>query len=418
MKHSFYCLLVLLLMFSCANRTELVIEDLSSLYISLADTSSDTSAIRQNIETARADNCLRLEVLSAKKFNDQIRLFSQKISRESNQIIQREYYRELESYKQLYYGKNYDNLRLSDIPLAYRRSNDKLEGQAHHLVTFNDDHYIIIGDTYTLSGNCITSAQRLTVSVGNKIIAEHRYNGDETRTFADTFTVGQELTAGENILTIRIYRRDSRMTPEYYDCTRTILLINESQHDVVPNEHHFIVKQTNKSEIFHYNMYEIDLSKAEKTLDRYVLTNGNVALVLQNVISEDKLFMTAVINGQTTTLFENTPQSKNILSVKWYDDGDIIIEYYTGEQNYTDYLLYCGGKLIKAGTLMANFDISYPIIATRISDYYLIAHYGEKDTPVQLYYFDTSLELQSIRKQKIDKYLYKQFGNDELFYEL
>ncbi|MBR3731686.1 MAG: hypothetical protein IKN25_03470, partial [Spirochaetales bacterium] len=97
----------------------LVIDDLSSLYMSLSDASSDI--IRQNIAVGIENNCSRLELLSTKKFNSQIRMFSDKINRETDPLVKREYYRELNVYKRLYYDKNYDTLRLSDIPLAYRR---------------------------------------------------------------------------------------------------------------------------------------------------------------------------------------------------------------------------------------------------------------------------------------------------------
>ncbi|MBR6198762.1 MAG: hypothetical protein IKQ61_00710 [Spirochaetales bacterium] len=388
----------------------LVIDDLSSLYISLSDASSDI--IRQNIAVGIENNCSRLELLSTKKFNSQIRLFSDKINRETDPLVKREYYRELNVYKRLYYDKNYDTLRLSDIPLAYRRDSDKLDSGSA-LLTFGDNRYIITETEYELSGLCIASAERVTLYVNGTIVSEHNFTDSEMRTFAKRLTIDRELTPGENVLTVRM----SRTGKEYYDFTKKILVI-DSAADVAPNEKHFAVKQTDKSEIFHYTMFEIDLSKAAKNLDRYIITHSGDELILANDVSDDKLWLTAVIGEQHIPLFENNSAARNILTVKWYNDGVIIIEYYTGEENYTDYLIMQSGTAVKASELAAAYGLHNPIIMNRINDGYRLIQYGEKNVVSLIYDFDSSFELQSIRKQKIEKYLYKQFGNDEVFYNL
>ena len=393
----------LTLLLGCSD--SLIINDLSSLYM------SDTTADRQNVSSAIDDNCKRLEHLSTKKFNRQIRLFSDKISHEQNPLVKREYYRELEVYKRLYYDKNYDTLRLTDIPLAYRRDNDKLDSSA--LLIFDENRYIITEPNYTLSGRCIPSAVSVTLAVNGTIVSEHNFASDEDRIFSDTLTVGKDLTAGENTLTLRM----SRSKKECYDFTKKILVI-DSAADVAPNEKHFAVKQTDKSEIFHYNMFEINLSKAAKNFDRYILTQGDGKLILTNEVTDDTLVMTAIMGEQHIPLFKNNYAARNILTVKWYNDGDILIEYYSGEENYTDYLILHDGTAVKASELAAAYGLHNPIIMNRINDGYRLIQYGEKNTLMQIYDFDESFDLQTISKKKSDKYLYKQFGNDEVFYNL
>ena len=394
----------LTLLLGCSD--SLIINDLSSLYI------SDTTADRQNVSSAIDDNCKRLEHLSTKKFNRQIRLFSDKISHEQNPLIKREYYRELEVYKRLYYDKNYDTLRLSDIPLAYRRDSDKLDSGSA-LLTFGDNRYIITETEYELSGLCIASAERVTLYVNGTIVSEHNFTDSEMMTFAKRLAIGRELTPGENVLTVRM----SRTGKEYYDFTKKILVI-DSAADVAPNEKHFAVKQTDKSEIFHYNMFEINLSKAVKNFDRYILTQGDGRLILTNEATDDTLGMTAIMGEQHIPLFKNNSAARNILTVKWYNDGVIIIEYYTGWENYTDYLIMQSGTAVKASELAAAYGLHNPIIMNRINDGYRLIQYGEKNTLMQIYDFDEAFDLQTISKKKSDKYLYKQFGNDEVFYNL
>ena len=404
----FVILLSLLLLASCSDT--LIIEDLSSLYMSLSDASDDT--IRQDIAAGIKNNCSRLELLGTKKFNSQIRMFSDKINRETDPLVKREYYRELEVYKRLYYDKNYDTLRLSDIPLAYRRDSDKLDSGSA-LLTFGDNRYIITETEYELSGLCIASAERVSLYVNGTIVSEHNFTDSEMRTFAKRLAIGRELTPGENVLTVRM----SRTRKEYYDFTKKILVINSAA-DVAPNEKHFAVKQTDKSEIFHYIMFEINLSKAVKNFDRYILTQGDGRLILTNEVTDDTLVMTAIMGELHIPLFENSSAARNILTVKWYNDGVIIIEYYTGEENYTDYLIMQSGTAVKASELAAAYGLHNPIIMNRINDGYRLIQYGEKNVVSLIYDFDSSFELQSIRKQKIEKYLYKQFGNDEVFYNL
>ena len=404
----FVILLSLLLLASCSDT--LIIEDLSSLYMSLSDASDDT--IRQNIAAGIKNNCSRLELLDTKKFNSQIRMFSDKISHETDPLVKREYYRELEVYKRLYYDKNYDTLRLSDIPLAYRRDSDKLDSGSA-LLTFGDDRYIITETEYELSGLCIASAGRVTLSVNGTIVSEHNFAAEDERVWTDRLVVGKQLTSGENVLTVRM----SRAGKEYYDFTKKILVI-DSAADVAPNEKHFAVKQTDKSEIFHYTMFEINLSKAAKSLDRYIITHSGDELILANDVSDDKLWLTAVIGELHIPLFKNNSAARNILTVKWYHDGVIIIEYYTGEENYTDYLIMQSGTAVKASELAAAYGLHNPIIMNRINDGYRLIQYGEKNTLMQIYDFDCAFELQMISKKKSDKYLYKQFGNDEVFYNL
>ena len=403
----FVILLSLLLLASCSDT--LIIEDLSSLYMSLSDASDDT--IRQNIAAGIKNNCSRLELLGTKKFNSQIRMFSDKISHETDPLVKREYYRELEVYKRLYYDKNYDSLKLTDIPLAYRRDNDKLDSTA--LLTFGESRYIVTEPNYTLSGRCIPSAVSVSLAVNGTIVSEHNFTDSEMRTFAKRLAIGRELTPGENVLTVRM----SRTGKEYYDFTKKILVI-DSAADVAPNEKHFTVKQTDKSEIFDYTMFEINLSKAAKNFDRYILAQGNDRLILTNEATDDTLVMTAIMGEQHIPLFKNNSDAQNILTVKWYDDGVIIIEYYTGEENYTDYLIMQSGTAVKASELAAAYGLHNPIIMNRINDGYRLIQYGEKNVVSLIYDFDSSFELQSIRKQKIEKYLYKQFGNDEVFYNL
>ena len=398
----------LTLLWGCSD--SLIINDLSSLYM------SDTTADRQNVSSAIDDNCKRLEHLSTKKFNRQIRLFSDKISHEQNPLVKREYYRELEVYKRLYYDKNYDTLRLTDIPLAYRRDNDKLDNSA--LLIFDESRYIITEPNYTLSGRCIPSAVSVTLAVNSTIVSEHNFTSDEDRIFSNMLTVGKDLTAGENILTLRM----SRSKKECYDFTKKILVI-DSAADVAPNEKHFAVKQTDKSEIFHYNMFEynmfeINLSKAAKNFDRYILTQGDDKLILTNEVTDDTLVMTAIMGEQHIPLFKNNSAARNILTVKWYNDGIILIEYYSGEENYTDYLILHGGTAVKASELAAAYELHNPIIMNRINDGYRLIQYGEKNTLMQIYDFDESFDFQTISKKKSDKYLYKQFANDEVFYNL
>ena len=393
----------LTLLLGCSD--SLIINDLSSLYM------SDTTADRQNVSSAIDDNCKRLEHLSTKKFNRQIRLFSDKISHEQNPLVKREYYRELEVYKRLYYDKNYDTLRLTDIPLAYRRNNDKLDSSA--LLIFDENRYIITEPDYTLSGRCIPSAVSVSLAVNGTIVSEHNFTSDEDRIFSDMLTVGKDLTAGENTLTLRM----SRNKKECYDFTKKILVIDSSA-DVAPNEKHFAVKQTDKSEIFHYNMFEINLSKAAKNFDRYILTQGDDKLILTNEVTDDTLVMTAIMGEQHIPLFKNNYAARNILTVKWYNDGIILIEYYSGEENYTDYLILYDGTAVKASELAAAYELHNPIIMNRINDGYRLIQYGEKNTLMQIYDFDESFDLQTISKKKSDKYLYKQFGNDEVFYNL
>ncbi len=393
----------LTLLWGCSD--SLIINDLSSLYM------SDTAADRQNVSSAIDDNCKRLEHLSTKKFNRQIRLFSDKISREQNPLVKREYYRELEVYKRLYYDKNYDTLRLTDIPLAYRRDNDKLGSSA--LLIFDESRYIITEPDYTLSGRCIPSAVSVSLAVNGTIVSEHNFTSDEDRIFSDILTVGKDLTAGENILTLRM----SRSKKECYDFTKKILVI-DSAADVAPNEKHFAVKQTDKSGIFHYNMFEINLSKAAKNFDRYILTQGDDKLILTNEVTDDTLVMTAIMGEQHIPLFKNNYAARNILTVKWYNDDCILIEYYSGEENYTDYLILHDGTAVKASELAAAYGLHNPIIMNRINDGYRLIQYGEKNTLMQIYDFDESFDLQTISKKKSDKYLYKQFGNDEVFYNL
>ena len=404
----FVILLSLLLLASCSDT--LIIEDLSSLYMSLSDASDDT--IRQNIVAGIKNNCSRLELLGTKKFNSQIRLFSDKISHETDPLVKREYYRELNVYKRLYYDKNYDTLRLSDIPLAYRRDSDKLDSGSA-LLTFGDNRYIITETEYELSGLCIASAERVTLYVNGTIVSEHNFTDSEMRTFAKRLTIDRELTPGENVLTVRM----SRTGKEYYDFTKKILVI-DSAADIAPNEKHFAVKQTDKSEIFHYTMFEINLSKAAKNFDRYILTQGDGRLILTNEVTDDTLVMTAIMGEQHIPLFKNNTDARNILTVKWYNDDVIIIEYYTGEENYTDYLIMQSGTAVKASELAAAYGLHNPIIMNRINDGYRLIQYGEKNTLMQIYDFDEAFDLQTISKKKSDKYLYKQFGNDEVFYNL
>ena len=388
----------------------LVIDDLSSLYMSLSDASSDI--IRQNIAVGIENNCIRLELLSTKKFNSQIRMFSDKINHETDPLVKREYYRELEVYKRLYYDKNYDSLKLTDIPLAYRRDSDKLDSGSA-LLTFGDNRYIITETEYELSGLCIASAERVTLYVNGTIVSEHNFASKDERVWTDRLVVGKQLTSGENILTLRMWRNNK----EYYDFTKKILVI-DSADDVAPNEKHFAVKQTDKSGIFHYNMFEINLSKAAKNFDRYILTQGDDKLILTNEVTDDTLVMTAIMGEQHIPLFKNNSAARNILTVKWYNDGNILIEYYSGEENYTNYLILHGDTAVKASELMAAYGLHNPIIMNRINDGYRLIQYGEKDVVSHIYDFDSSFELQSIRKQKIEKYLYKQFENDEVFYNL
>ena len=301
---------------------------------------------------------------------------------------------------------------MSDIPLAYRRDSDKLDSGSA-LLTFGDNRYIITETEYELSGLCIASAGRVTLSVNGTIVSEHNFAAEDERVWTDRLVVGKQLTSGENILTLRMWRNNK----EYYDFTKKILVI-DSAADIAPNEKHFAVKQTDKSEIFHYIMFEINLSKAAKNFDRYILTQGDGRLILTNEVTDDTLVMTAIMGEQHIPLFKNNSDARNILTVKWYDDGVIIIEYYTGEENYTDYLIMQSGTAVKASEFATAYGLHNPIIMNRINDGYRLIQYGEKNVVSLIYDFDSSFELQSIRKQKIEKYLYKQFGNDEVFYNL
>ena len=244
-------------------------------------------------------------------------------------------------------------------------------------------------------------------------MSEHNFASKDERVWTDRLVVGKQLTSGENILTLRMWRNNK----EYYDFTKKILVI-DSADDVAPNEKHFAVKQTDKSGIFHYNMFEINLSKAAKNFDRYILTQGDDKLILTNEVTDDTLVMTAIMGEQHIPLFKNNSAARNILTVKWYNDGNILIEYYSGEENYTNYLILHGDTAVKASELMAAYGLHNPIIMNRINDGYRLIQYGEKDVVSHIYDFDSSFELQSIRKQKIEKYLYKQFENDEVFYNL
>ncbi len=411
---------VLLLLCSCSHNKS-KIYDLTPLYERFlertsVDTTTDIAEIQADINDIYRTNYYTLSTLTMVQSNKEIINLSKKIRSTPNKKLAAMYTRELNFYKPLYFENNYYHLRLNDIPLQYRKDEDKLASNNPNIVETDAIGRIISDSSLIVSGRCIKSIYKIAVMSNDRELASIDYGtDDENRSFRFDIDTAS-LNMYENVLVIRAYR----YSKEFYDYKYNVYRLPQESTTVSPNTADFTVKQTDKTDNYGHVLYEIDMSKCKNNLNYYSLIDASdcrVGFECKIIGEQFQLFFKR--NDSPLYLFIVNEKSKKQFALKHYTNGDMILEYYPGQENYTDYYVFTKDSVYRASDLARQNSLSSQFIFTKVNELFLLAEYSENtDKPVKLYYFDENMQLETIKKKQINKYLYKTFTKDDIFYNL